>query len=80
MSPLLTIAVVAGSAALASVLGGLVALWRRPTTLFMSIALGFAGGVLLATIAFEMVPQALELAPLWLTVVGFGAGFGAVYA
>lgn len=32
----------------------------KPTTLFMSVALGFASGVLLATICFSMLPQALE--------------------
>lgn len=51
---------VAGAAALASLLGGVIALWRKPTTLFMSCVLGFAGGVLLATISFEMLGQALE--------------------
>jgi zinc transporter, ZIP family len=80
MSPFVTVTVIAGAAAIASVLGGLVALWRRPTTLFASIALGFASGVLLATVSFEMVPQALEKAPLWIVVCAFAAGFAAVWA
>jgi hypothetical protein len=46
-SSLTTIIAVAGSAAAASVVGGLIALWRESTTLFMSIARGFASGVLL---------------------------------
>lgn len=75
----LTILAIAAAAALASPLGGLVALWRPPTTLFMSLALGFASGVLLATIAFEMMPRALELGSLALTLGGFAAGFAAVY-
>ena len=79
MSPFVTVMIIAGSAAIASVLGGLVALWRRPTTLFASIALGFASGVLLATVAFEMVPQALQKAPLWMTVAAFAIGFAALY-
>jgi ZIP family zinc transporter len=70
---------VAGAAAAASVVGGLIALWRRPTPLFMSLALGFASGVLLATITFEMLPQALELAGLPFAAAGFAAGFGAMY-
>ena len=77
---LLTIIGVAGAAALASVVGGLLSLWRKPTTLFMSAALGFASGVLLAAIGFEMLPQALELASLPLAAGGFAAGFGLVYA
>ncbi len=79
-SSLLTIVVVAGSAAAASVAGGLVALWRPSTSLFLSIALGFAGGVLLAAITFEMLPKALELGSITLAVSGFVAGFLAVYA
>jgi len=71
---------IAAAAALASPLGGLIALWRPPTTLFMSLALGFASGVLLATISFEMLPQALELSSLATAVIGFIAGFLAVYA
>jgi ZIP family zinc transporter len=71
---------IAVAAALASPVGGLISLWRRPTTLFMSLALGFASGVLLATISFEMIPQAVELSSLAMTVVGFVAGFLAVYA
>jgi zinc transporter, ZIP family len=76
---LVTIAAVAGIAAIASPAGGLIALWRQPTTLFMSMALGFASGVLLATIGFEMVPKALELGSLSVAVAGFVAGFLAVY-
>ncbi len=75
-----TVMAIAGAAALASPVGGLVALWSRPTTLFMSIALGFAGGVLLATICFSMLPQALQLGSLPIAVTGFSPGFLAMYA
>jgi ZIP family zinc transporter len=71
---------IAVAAALASPIGGLISLWRKPTTLFMSLALGFASGVLLATISFEMVPKALEMSALVLTSAGFIGGFVAVYA
>lgn len=70
---------IAGAAAVASPLGGLIALWRKPTSLFMSIALGFASGVLTATICFSMLPQALELASFWIVAGGFTAGFLAVF-
>jgi zinc transporter, ZIP family len=80
LADFLTIIAIAGAAALASPAGGLIALWRQPTTLFMSVALGFASGVLLATICFEMLPQALELGSLPLAVGGFTVGFSAVYA
>jgi zinc transporter, ZIP family len=67
------------AAAVASPIGGLIAIWTRPSTLLMSGALGFAGGVLFATITFEMLPSALELSSLLLTIAGFAGGFGLVY-
>src|SRR3546814_9273017 len=71
---------IAAAAAIASPAGGLIALWCRPTTMFMSTAIGYAGGVLLATIGFEMLPQALEMGSLPIVVGGFASGFLAVYA
>lgn len=73
------ILLVAGAAALASPLGGLITLWRAPTSLFMSITLGFASGVLLATIGFEMLPEARAMSSLWVACASFGGGFAAVY-
>lgn len=73
------VATIAGAAAAASVAGGLIALWHKPTTLFMSATLGFASGALLATIVFAMLPHALELGSLTTAVVGFALGFCAVY-
>jgi ZIP family zinc transporter len=46
----------------------------------MSGALGFASGVLLATIVFEMLPNALELSSLPIAMGGFVAGFALIYA
>jgi ZIP family zinc transporter len=71
---------IAAAAALSSPIGGLIALATRPSSLFMSGALGFASGVLLATITFEMLPKALELSSLLLVIGGFVAGFLGVYA
>jgi ZIP family zinc transporter len=70
---------VAGAAAIASPVGGLLSLWREATTSFLSIAVGFAAGVLLATIAFEMLPKTLELGSLPVAIGGFAAGFLGVY-
>jgi ZIP family zinc transporter len=71
---------VAGAAALFSPAGGLVAILVRPNSLFLSIAVGLAGGVLLGTFSFEMMPKATELADLPATVLGFAVGFVLVYA
>jgi ZIP family zinc transporter len=79
MSDFLTIIAVAAGAAIASPVGGAIALWRKPTTLFMSGALGFASGVLLGTISFEMLPKAVELGPLAGAAGGFVAGFAAIW-
>jgi ZIP family zinc transporter len=68
------------AAALASIFGGLIALWRKPTTLFMSASLGFASGVLLGAIAFEMMPNAVDLGSVTIAALGFASGFAAVYA
>jgi zinc transporter, ZIP family len=75
---LLVLSIVA--AAVASPLGGLVTLWVRPSTLFLSGVAGFASGVLLATVSFEMLPTAVERSSLPLAICGFVAGFAAVYA
>lgn len=80
MSPEVLILGTAAVAAIASPLGGLIALWCRPTTLFMSLALGFASGVLFATISFEMLPRALTLSSVAIAAAGFLTGFAAVYA
>lgn len=79
MSEPLAVIAWAGIAGFAAVLGALLALWYRPTTILMSVAFGFAGGVVLATVAFEMVPRAQELASVLHSVLGFAAGFIAVY-
>lgn len=59
---LLVVFGIALMAALASPLGGALAVWLRPSTMLLSVAVGGAGGVLLGTFAFEMIPKALELA------------------
>lgn len=74
-----TLLAVALAGALASPLGGLVALCKRPTTLALSIAVGFAAGALLGAFAFEMLPQAGEVASLPIAVAGFGIGFAFLY-
>jgi ZIP family zinc transporter len=76
---LMTVVALAGAGALASVLGGLAALWKKPTTLFLSVAVGFAAGVLLGTFAFEMLPKAEEMGSLGIALAGFAAGFALVF-
>lgn len=70
---------IAAAGALASPLGGALALCRRPTTLALSIAVGFAGGALLGAFAFEMLPRAAEVASLPVALGGFATGFACVY-
>lgn len=75
----LIVLAVAGSAALASPLGGYFATVIRPTSLILSIAVGLAAGVLLGTFAFELLPEALELLALLMVAVSFAAGFSVTY-
>ena len=70
---------VAGSAALASPLGGWIGSRFRAGTLFLSISAGLAGGVMLGTFAFQMLPEADAAAGKLATVGGFVAGFLSVY-
>lgn len=74
-----TLLAIAAAGALASPLGGALALWMRPGTLSLSIAVGFAAGSLLGAFAFEMLPRAAEVASLPVAVGGFALGFAAVY-
>ncbi|HEY8575861.1 MAG TPA: ZIP family metal transporter [Devosia sp.] len=74
MSELWTFLLIAGGAALASLIGGVASLLVRPTSLLLSIAVGFAGGVLLGAVSFEMVPKALELAGLLTSLIAIAVG------
>jgi len=77
---LFTILSVALAAALASPAGGLMAIFLKPSSFILSVAVGFAAGVLLGTFAFEMMPKALQQSSLTVAVVGFAFGFALVYA
>jgi len=70
---------IALAGAIASPLGGALALWKRPTTLLLSVAVGFAAGVLLGTFAFQMLPEAAAVGSLWIALAGFAAGFLLIY-
>lgn len=65
---------------MASPLGGWFGSRFRAGTLFLSIAAGLAGGVLLGTFAFQMLPESVAAAGKLATVGGFVAGFMMVYA
>jgi ZIP family zinc transporter len=65
---------------LASPLGGWFGSRFRSGTLFLSIAAGLAGGVLLGTFAFQMLPESVVTAGKFAAVGGFVAGFMTVYA
>jgi ZIP family zinc transporter len=76
---MLTVVLVAGATGLASVLGGLLALIRRPSSFVMSIVFGYASGALIGAVTLEMLPQALERVSVLAAGAGFGAGFLAIW-
>jgi ZIP family zinc transporter len=76
---LVVVVAVSAAAALASVAGGLLALWHRSSTLLSSLAFGFASGALLGTVTIEMIPTALELGAAATVFAGLGIGMLALY-
>ena len=79
MGDIVTILAVALVAAIASPAGGLVAIAWKPSTLFMSLSIGFAGGTLLGTVAFKMMPDALTKSSIAICALGFVVGFAITY-
>ena len=77
---MITMLLAAAAASAAAVLGALLPRWWQPSTLVSSGVLGLAAGVMIGTVAFEMLPEALPLASLLVVSLGFAAGFGTVYA
>lgn len=75
-----TLLAIAGAAGFASIGGGVAALLARARSITLSLSVGFAGGVLLGTIAFEMVPKAREAAGLPIVILAFATGLALVYA
>ena len=71
---LLLVVVISGVAAIASVVGGLLALGHRSSTLISSLAFGVASGALIGTVTLEMLPTALESGSLAVVVIGFAGG------
>jgi len=55
-------------------LGGLVSAAIGNTPKLMSWMLSFAGGVMIAIVTFELVPEGIELAGYWITIAGLLAG------
>lgn len=70
----------AAGASLASPLGGWLGSRGKIGTLFLSISVGMAAGVLLGTFAFEMMPNAGSAAGMIPTISGFIVGFLTVYS
>lgn len=77
---LLVVLASSGTAAIASVVGGLIAHWHRTSTLISSLAFGFASGALVGTVTLEMLPSALGLGSLGIVLVSFVVGTLALYA
>lgn len=74
------------SGVLGTGLGGIVgAVLKRESNKVVSLLLSFAGGVMLAVVSFDLIPEAFlpegatESLPLWLIVLGVLMGYGIVY-
>ncbi|MBQ0038738.1 MAG: ZIP family metal transporter [Clostridiales bacterium] len=67
-------------------LGGFIgAVLRRDSSKIVSLLLSFAGGVMLAVVCFDLLPEsfmpegAVQETPLWFVTVGVLAGYGIIY-
>ena len=67
-------------------LGGLIgAVLRRDSSKIVSLLLAFAGGVMMAVVCFDLIPEAFfpegaaEEMPLWLVLTGVLLGYGVIY-
>jgi zinc transporter, ZIP family len=58
----------------AGIIGGVVAVMRKPSPALVSGVQHFAAGVVLAAVAGEVLPDLRTRGPLWLIVAGFSAG------
>ena len=54
--------------------GGLIAEFWRPSPRLLNWALHAASGILIAIVAVELVPEALDVLPGWGLALAFGAG------
>jgi zinc transporter, ZIP family len=77
---LILVVVISGVAAVASVVGGLLALWHRSSTLISSMAFGVASGALIGAVTLEMLPTALESGGLVVAFIGFAVGMLGLFA
>ncbi|HVM30674.1 MAG TPA: hypothetical protein VM305_07915 [Candidatus Limnocylindrales bacterium] len=76
---LLTVVLLAGAPAVASIVGGWLSLHHKPSTLLTSVVYGFAGGAMLGSVTLEMVPRGLDVVGLAWTAAALIAGFASIY-
>ncbi|MCV6986241.1 ZIP family metal transporter [Mycobacterium shinjukuense] len=80
MSTVATAASLGAFPVLAGIIGAAVILVRTPSPALVSGVQHFAAGVVMAAVAGEVLPDLRARGPLWLIVVGFGAGVALLVA
>lgn len=60
--------------ALGNFLGGLLSEWLNPSQNLLNRALHAAAGIILAVVSVEVMPNALEIVPVWLLALAFVGG------
>ncbi|MEQ8483923.1 MAG: peptidoglycan-binding protein [Pseudomonadales bacterium] len=78
MNDLLVVLLLAALPAIGNFAGGALAELRPPTARHLNFALHAAAGIVLAVVAVELMPRALERLPAWMIGLGF-AGGGLLY-
>lgn len=74
MNPIINIFLLSLVAGLATGLGGLIVLIRRPGRRLFGFLMGFAAGVMLSLSFFKLVNEAWQLSGYMTTAIGFGSG------
>lgn len=74
MNPFLTVLALAALPALGNMVGGVWAELRPPTDRWLNYALHAAAGIILAVVAVELMPRALDELPAWAIGLSFAVG------
>ena len=78
MSDFFSVLVLASLPASGNFIGGVLSEWLKPSRYFVNLALHASAGIILSVVSVAVMPNALEIVPVWLIAVAFLGG-GSAY-